>query len=153
MKKHFQPLRPKHLFLIHLFFQARIAMITARPSIPMRGRRIGSGSISLSFVSAVVKFVEALLTNDDCVESDKTVTLLKIYKQKYNRYTWWWKCQMLIISSNIFITLFVWLEPIPCSSSYFMQISRKNAWISFLKIIIFFLFWIYILMLDKLWIG
>ena len=87
MKKHFQPLRPKHLFLIHLFFQARIAMITARPSIPMRGRRIGSGSISLSFVSSVVKFVDALLTNDDCVESDKTITLLKIYKQKYNRYT------------------------------------------------------------------
>ena len=81
MKKHFQPLRPKHLFLIHLFFQARIAMITARPSIPMRGRRIGSGSISLSFVSAVVPF-EVLLTKVDCVESNRLVTLLKNYKAK-----------------------------------------------------------------------
>ena len=75
-----QPLRPKYLFLLHLFFQARIAMITAMPSIPMRGRRIGSGPISLSFLSAVVTFVEVLLSNVDCVDSDKTVTLLKNYK-------------------------------------------------------------------------
>ena len=73
-------MRPKHFFLLHLFFQAKIAMITAMPSIPIRDRRIGSGSISLSFLSAVVKFVEVLLTNVDCVESDKTVTLLKNYK-------------------------------------------------------------------------
>ena len=55
-------------------------MITAMPSIPIRRRRIESGSISLSFFSAVVTFVEVLLTNVDCVESDRTVTLLKSYK-------------------------------------------------------------------------
>ena len=54
-------------------------MITAMPSIPMRGRRIGSGSISLSFVSAVVPF-EVLLFNVDCVVSDVTVKLLQNYK-------------------------------------------------------------------------
>ena len=54
-------------------------MITTMPSIPMRGRRIGSGSISLSIVSAVVTF-DVLLTNVDCVVSDRTVTLLKNYK-------------------------------------------------------------------------
>ena len=75
-------MRPKHLFLLHLFFQARIAMITAIPSIPMRGRRIESGSISLSIVSAVVTFVVGLLTNVDWVVSDRTVTLLKNYKAK-----------------------------------------------------------------------
>ena len=74
MKEHLKPL----LFLLHLFFQARIAMIAA--SIPMRGRRIGSGSISLSIVSAVVTLVVVLLTNVDCVVSDRTVTLLKNYK-------------------------------------------------------------------------
>ena len=79
MKEHLKPLRPKHIFLLHLFFQARVAMITAMPSIPMRGRRIGSGSISLSFVSAVVPF-EILLANVDCVVSDVTAKLLKDYK-------------------------------------------------------------------------
>ena len=82
MKKKLLPLRPKHRFLLHLFFQARIAMITTMPSIPMRGRRIGSGSISLSIVSAVVTFVVVLLTNVDWVVSDRTVTLLKNYKAK-----------------------------------------------------------------------
>ena len=57
-------------------------MITAMPSIPMTGRRIGSGSISLSIVSAVVTLVVVLLTNVDCVVSDWTVTLLKNYKAK-----------------------------------------------------------------------
>ena len=60
-------MNPKQLFLLRLFFQATIVMITAMPSIPMRERRIGSGSISLSFVSAVVAFVEVILTNVECV--------------------------------------------------------------------------------------
>ena len=57
-------------------------MITAMPSITIRGRRIGSGSISLSIVSAVVTLVVVLLTNVDWVVSDKIVTLLKNYKAK-----------------------------------------------------------------------
>ena len=56
-------------------------MITAMPSIPMTGRIIGSGPISLLFLSAVVTFFEVLLTNVDCVESDETVTLLKYYSR------------------------------------------------------------------------
>ena len=43
------------------------------------GRIITSGLISLSCVSGVVAF-EVVLSNVDCVESDKTVTLLKNYK-------------------------------------------------------------------------
>ena len=47
---------------------------------------ITSGLISLSCVSGVVSF-DVLLTNVDCVVSDRTVTLLKNIKQKVNRYT------------------------------------------------------------------
>ena len=50
------------------------------------GRIITSGLISLSCVSMVVAF-DVLLTNADCVVSDRTVTLQKSFKQKYNRYT------------------------------------------------------------------
>ena len=116
MQKHLQPLRPKHLFLLHHFFQATIvsktAMVSTNPQ--ETGIIITSGLISLSCVSGVVSF-DVLLTNVDCVVSDRTVTLLKNIKQKVNRYTWWWTYQMLIIPLTIFITLFVWLEPIPCS--------------------------------------
>ena len=50
-------------------------------SIPMIDRLKVSGSISLSFLSAVVPF-EVLLTKVDCVESNRLVTLLKNYKAK-----------------------------------------------------------------------
>ena len=61
-----------------MFFQAtRTAMPNTRR--PKRDRIIGSGWVPLSFVSVVVAF-EVLLNNVDCVEPDRTVTLLKNYK-------------------------------------------------------------------------
>ena len=76
--KHLQPLSPKQHFLLH---QATIIMKTAMANTnpPETGRIITSGLISLSCVSGVVAF-EVVLSNVDCVESDKTVTLLKNYK-------------------------------------------------------------------------
>ena len=67
---------PKEHFLLHHFFKATIIMITAMTSTsnPESGR-----IISLSFVSGVVAY-NVLLTDVDCVVSDRTVALLKNYK-------------------------------------------------------------------------
>ena len=55
----------------------KTAMASTNPQ--ETGRIITSGLISLLCVSGVVAF-DVLLTNVDCVVSDKTVTLLKNYK-------------------------------------------------------------------------
>ena len=70
---------PKQRFLLHHFFQAMIVSKTAMASTNPTGIIITSGLLSLSCVSGVVVF-DVLFTNVDCVESDKTVTLLKNYK-------------------------------------------------------------------------
>ena len=66
---------PKQRFLLHHILQAMIVMKQAMTN-PKTGRIISSGLISLSWVSGVVAF-DVLLTNVDCVVSDRTVTLLK----------------------------------------------------------------------------
>ena len=54
-----------------------MAMTSTNPT--ETGRIITSGLMSLSCVSGVVAF-EVVLSNGDCVVSDRTVTLLKNYK-------------------------------------------------------------------------
>ena len=61
---------------------------------PETDRIITSGFISLSYVSGVVAF-DVLLTNVDCVVSDRTVTLLKKYKAEI------YQMHLLINLSNI----------------------------------------------------